>query len=354
VAKVFKFVITSRPYEDILANWSRFHIIHLRAELEDPLVNKDVALFVGSEVERLARLRNYSQDLKERVQKALTDGADGMFLWAALMVKVLETTPIARASERLKSLPNGINALYDRVPAEIPEDSFDTISTILKWVVFSFRPLTVEELGVACAIDGASFKSLESIPLEIRTEIRGDLALCGTLLKIKGDLVHLVHQTTKEYLIRRSATDSAIQRLLPSPLQAHAQISLACLAFLNFKPSDSERLDIVVYEPGPGYFDRGTEVDLYFELSLFNYVSLYWASHLRESGPISEGTDLWETLAAVLETPTKVTVPSTKTRESTWFLDSRRSPLELLLSCGCNLTAESYARTGRFKAPDAP
>lgn len=385
----FKLVVTSRPYDDILASWSRFHIIHLRAESEEPLINEDIAILVESEVERLARLRNYSANLKEQVQDALINGADGMFLWVVLMVKVLESTPITRVSDRLKKLPNGIDALYDRVLAEIPEGSMETISTILKWAVFALRPLTVEELGIACAIDGASYVSLESIPPEIRHGIQGDLGLCVTLLKVKNDSVYLFHQTTKEYLLRRSSSETVIDRLLLPPQEAHARMALTCLIFLDF-PELNQLLRRQV--PHTRAIDR--------KLPFLHYARYHWGSHVRESGPITENTDLcMAMLVVLLSAPKRAFLEENTQRErvSNEYVNGVESdggedsddvlqegdrdikgkhgdkdngkrlraleraksrgphlstPLHLLIGCGCESAAEVFARTQRFQIRD--
>jgi len=352
--KHFKFIITSRPYEDILANWSRFHIIHLRAELEDPLVNKDISLFVNSEVERLAKFRAYSKELRAQVQEALIRGADGMFLWAVLMIKVLESTPIARVSDRLGKLPKGIDALYDRILAEIPEESCDTIFAILKWVVFAFQPLTVEELGIACALEASEYPSLASIPLDIRNGIIGDLAICGTILKIKGDSVHLVHQTTKEYLVRRSATDTTFERLMLSPDQANSQITLTCLSYFQFPELDQINNVRRLIEISP-------------QFPFLRYAFSYWGSHLRQSGPVSEGEPLFGRLSAVLDSEQRRNFLYSSSQGfdsqglgSQVFLSDRMSQdktnttkctsLHLLLDIDCELISQLFARTGRFRA----
>lgn len=346
----FKFIITSRPNEDILASWSRFHIIHLRTELEEPLINNDIALFVESEADRLAKLRNYCDELKQQVQIALINVADRMFLWTALMVKVLESTSIARVPESLKRLPNGIEALYDRVLAEIPEDSLDTVSSILKWVVFPFRPLTVEELSIVCALDSAAYKSPGSMPSEIKNAIEGDLRLCGTILKIKENSVHLVHQTTREHLIKRSAMDSAVERFLLPPQQAHSRMALTCLTILDFEELEGVETRL----------RTDTSNHLRTLVPFSDYAGSHWGSHIRESGPISDGTDLWKVLLAILKSAPKlhlleILAPmpfKSYVRHDILSSGDRCSPLHLLIDYGCHLASEIYARTQRFKASD--
>ncbi|KAF9771252.1 hypothetical protein IL306_011134, partial [Fusarium sp. DS 682] len=341
-----------RPYEDIAVAWSQFHIIHLRAELEEPLINSDIALYVSSEVERLKRLRNYSEDLTHKVKMALITGADGMFLWTALMIQILESTPVSRVQETLKKLPRGIDALYDRILAEIPEDALETVSTILKWAVFAARPLTVPELGIACAMDSVAYKSLASIPEEIINGIRGDLALCSPILKIKENSVHLVHQTTKEYLLRRSTTDLAFERLLESPQQAHSCMALTCLTFLAFEEIDQaligsefyDRMYYLIYTTLPG-------------IPFFEYAGWHWASHLRESGPLSDKGDLLKTLLVVLDSVSRRTVLERiliiqSPDQEFETIEYGCTALHVLIDGDCELAAEAFTRAQQFNASD--
>ncbi|KAL1841792.1 hypothetical protein VTJ49DRAFT_6545 [Mycothermus thermophilus] len=145
----FKFVITSRPYDDINIHFSHFSVLRLQAENEDRRINQDITLFVENEVSRLAERRKYSPGLKTMVQGALIAGADGMFLWVHLMLEILSKTPVTRVSEQLRTLPQGIDPLYNRILDEIPKESMDTVKVILKWVVFAVRPLTLDELSMA-------------------------------------------------------------------------------------------------------------------------------------------------------------------------------------------------------------
>jgi hypothetical protein len=199
-----KLIITSRPYDDIRIRLSQFTVIRLKAEQEEKSINDDIALYITHEVHNLAKLRGYTEDLTKHVHNELWNGAHGMFLWVYLMIRILETTAVGDVRQKLKCLRAGIDKIdkiYIRVLEKIPEDSKKALSNILKWVVFASRTLTLDELGVACAI-APGCKSFSSIPAEQRNGIRGDVELCGPILKIQDDgSVRLVHQTTKEFLL---------------------------------------------------------------------------------------------------------------------------------------------------------
>src|SRR4051812_45792071 len=65
--------------------------------------------------------------------------------------------------------------------------------------------------------------------------IRRDIELCGPILKVQNDSVHLVHQTTKEFLLRSRSSNSQIPRFVVAEITAHFEIATACITFLSFK-----------------------------------------------------------------------------------------------------------------------
>ena len=146
-----KLIITDRPYETLQHHLHRFAVIHLKAE-EEKSINSDIALFVIDGTQHLASLRHYTPALSQRVRVALLTGADGMFLWAALMIEMLESTPVGKVERKLKELRKGVDGIYNQVPRQIPEGVEDEADNILKWVVFAARPLMLKELGIACAV----------------------------------------------------------------------------------------------------------------------------------------------------------------------------------------------------------
>ncbi|KAL2117162.1 hypothetical protein VTJ04DRAFT_9330 [Mycothermus thermophilus] len=172
----FKFIITSRPYDKINTHFSRFCVLRLRAENEDHHIHQDITLFVEAEVPRLAEHRKYPENLQKMVKDALITGSGGMFLWVHLMLAILWQTPVSDVRQRLEQAPKDIDAVYDRIIAELSPQLADTATKILKWLVFGNRPLTVDELN-----------------------------LLSPLLRVKGNRVYLVHHTAKEYLLKLNA-----------------------------------------------------------------------------------------------------------------------------------------------------
>jgi hypothetical protein len=62
-------------------------------------------------------MKRYNLDLTARVEKYLSDRADGTFLWVALVCKELEKVQNLDTIDRLGKFPVGLEPLYERILA---------------------------------------------------------------------------------------------------------------------------------------------------------------------------------------------------------------------------------------------
>jgi hypothetical protein len=291
--KRIRFIMTSRPYEKIRTKFHRYTIIRLQAEREEKRINKDIATYVDYEMDQLAQLRGYSDELKSTVRDALLKGADGMFLWISLMVKLLEMTPVRSVKVKVKQLPKGIDGIYSRLLEEISEDSEAIVSNILKWVVYAMRPLSLLELGIACTIHSEQ-TSQSSILVSEREAIRDDIKFCGPILKISDDdTVQLVHQTTRGFLLQSFDSNPILPRILVAEVDAHFEIGLACMTYLCFGDFAQDHPDIF----GDHSADRKAYDQFVMEYPFLEYASVFWHHHVQRAPEKSS-----ELLAAVNRT----------------------------------------------------
>jgi len=130
----------------------------------------------------------------------------------------------------------------------------------LMWVSYAERPLKVDELCYALAVEiRSSNLNSDSVP-----SIRTLLACCQGLVAVdrEASVVRLIHFTFQEYL-----------RVRPELFgRAHAAMSETCLSYLN-----SPQVKALSASPSP---------DLQ-ETPFLEYSSLYWGMHARRvlSGP---------------------------------------------------------------------
>ncbi|KAF8538750.1 hypothetical protein BDD12DRAFT_884282 [Trichophaea hybrida] len=233
-----KIIITSRPHIRVTS--------HLSDVTEMPLVakslNSDITAFVKAEVHKQPQ---FSGSLGEEVQKALIDGANGMFLWVSLILDDLKmsitTTPRA-IRKTLKSLPRNLPGVYINILRKIRMEDKETAQTILRWVIWAIRPLTLQELTIAIALR-SEHTSMPSMEDDMNNDLRQVLRLVfGPILRIEADdTVHLVHQSAKDILssmntplMEGDLTGNTQPSFCLSSTESNLQLAISSLIYLSF------------------------------------------------------------------------------------------------------------------------
>jgi len=153
---------------------------------------------------------------------------------------------------------NGLSDAYTATLARLEGQKGNKAAVglkVLKWVLYSERPLRAEELCHALAVEmGSQDLNPKNIPV-LRTLLSSCLGLAT--VEASSSTIRLVHFTLQEHLLSSPT-------LFPSP---HSTIAGVCLTYLNFgcirdlQPDDFP-------EPPP-------------TMSLLEYASFYWGKHAR-------------------------------------------------------------------------
>jgi len=159
--------------------------------------------------------------------KLMADILESRFLLASLHIKaILRGTTIARRKKALESIKNGAgladayDVTLERIQAQDDERTKLAMAT-LTWVCYSERPVQVDELCHALAVEiGATDFDPENIPL-----IGTLLHCCQGLITIdkEASTVRLIHYTVQEYLCGHPGLFS----------KPHTIIAETCLTYLN-------------------------------------------------------------------------------------------------------------------------
>ena len=175
---------------------------------------------------------------------------------------------------------------------------------LLHVIVAAFKPLTLQEMNVALAIDERleegercqSFDDLDITSTErFRDKIRG---LCGLFVSVIDSRVYLIHLTAKEFLVARTdvgqvnqpdGLTSSIWKHSLMPIDSNfvlARICIFCLCFRKPDASDcladtqewSDRISADVpngpLQDLPDYHQRNT---------LIGYAAEHWVGHLSST-----------------------------------------------------------------------
>ncbi|KAH6960046.1 hypothetical protein BKA56DRAFT_600288 [Ilyonectria sp. MPI-CAGE-AT-0026] len=215
-ARSFKLAIVSRDL--LLLRSAGF----ARLKLDDANVNEDVGRFISSNVLNLSRVHGFDESFSLKVQNTLLDQSAGTFLWVGFVMHELRQKETrTQILEAIKSMPRGLDSIFERMLRRIRKNHRPLSETILTWVALALRPLTVQELAVAtggsCTLD--------------------EILLCQPFVEIHQDVVTLVHESAREYLLSRepdqehSSDDNRI-----NPERGHYDIAEACLRLIETGP----------------------------------------------------------------------------------------------------------------------
>ncbi|CAI6339356.1 unnamed protein product [Periconia digitata] len=247
-------LLTSRRERDIEAVLNTFvdqqNIVCLQSEL----VDKDIERYVQQRLLDDTQLVKWAKDvtLRHEIELTIMRGAQGMFRWAVCQLDALQNCRTRAALRRtLATLPLTLDKTYDRILSSISEDDAPYAVSILRWLAFSRRPLSLGEVSEIVAI------TLEDEARFDRDEILEDpfdvLNICSSLVTLyptntSGEhetmdptrqVVTLAHYSVKEYLLSERITKGSATRYSMQETACHDLIARSCVVYLlQFRTAD--------------------------------------------------------------------------------------------------------------------
>lgn len=205
-------------------------------------------------------------DYGDFVQSNLLTGFP-RFLMATLHMDSIVSKHNPRAVRTaLKDLPAGLDDTYQKVLQRIDSqngDDREMAYTVLSWLCYAHRPLTLPELQHALAVDT---DCLDFDPQSV-TEQDLLISICAGLVTIdpESGIVRLVHYTAQEFFERIR------EERFPN---AQRSIVLTCIQYLSFGALS-------------GYYRTRDDVEQRFsQYPFLAYAASYWGYHLR--GPLEK------------------------------------------------------------------
>ncbi|KAK3671637.1 hypothetical protein LTR78_008560 [Recurvomyces mirabilis] len=250
-----KLICLSRPQPVLLENkLGRYCRIKLDESEEETRV--DVERYIFAEVAELKAEGNLSDENLLVVQQALEAGANGTFLWVGFVTDELKGRSWQQVQEVLHRMPKGLGGVYQRL-LQLVEDK-ERLVSMLQWVVLAARPLTVDELT-------AVTKTKASDGLTPSDVIRDQLASCGLLVRLEGNVVNLVHESAKEFFQSEQVNIKGIDMFYMDQT-THLVLMQTCLTLIekSYNPSD-------------------TISNACLNDSLLAYACMYWPEHIRHA-----------------------------------------------------------------------
>lgn len=188
---------------------------------------------------------------------------------------------IDQVKEELQQLPPTLEGMYDRILLDIKPHHHTRVMRILQFLVYSNRPLKLEELVDAIAVNVVSTPAFE--PRRRMPDPDDILSMCPSLLARTAapddtttggrGMIALAHATVKEYLV--SLDRNSIFYNVADSTMAQGSIATVCLAYLSELGSREDCGELFVGR-------------LRTEFPLAYFAARYWVRHARVSDGLVE------------------------------------------------------------------
>ncbi|KAM6516688.1 hypothetical protein FALCPG4_014862 [Fusarium falciforme] len=288
--KKFRICFTCRHYP-ILALDGVFEIW---VEKEN---SKDISTFVQAE------LSSFRKRTSSTIPDLITKRADGVFLWARLVVKrilglELEGAGLKQIEAVILSVPQELDALYRQLIQSMSPDSLK----LIQWICFATRPLSLEELRWAMLVEAdCPHRSLFECQNagdypsdDDRMKRRVQTLSCGLaevtspvrqgLFRRKGSIgsgrVQFIHQSVKDFFVDRglSALDGTTKPDFAVGI-AHRRLSRTCIRYLAME----EIGRLANHKRNDMFFESHQSDDMISEFPFLLYATTSWVAHTKQS-----------------------------------------------------------------------
>ncbi|KAM5354528.1 hypothetical protein ACJ41O_001175 [Fusarium nematophilum] len=225
---------------------------------------------------RFSQMRISDADMKQMGQR-IAAKADGMFLWARLVLEYLEHNMFVSREEVLgvtDALPKQLREFYRQILAQLTS-RFDELSvqrmrSILGWIAFAKRPLRKVEFRSALAFGSGNLDVDEPVPPYL-------FDMCKPLVEERCDSTFtFIHVSVKEYL---QSPDSIMVLSENDIIHEHGFATVTCLlsGLRIYTPSSPTHARLLQTLSGLHAFH--------------NYATEHWVDYLlcHVSSPSEEG-----------------------------------------------------------------
>jgi hypothetical protein len=286
-----KFLVTSRPYDDIHRGFSAIRsnlpLIQLRGEDENDKISREIDLVIKSEVAQLVADLNLNTRTEHLIETELLKMKHRTYLWLHLAKEDIYQTyrkSLRRNQESIKLIPSTVEQAYEKILSRIGKEDEPTVRQILRIIVGARRPLAINEMAIALGV--ATSTDLESLDTaRVDQEGLGDRIRdwCGLFVFVNHSRIYLIHQTAKEFLVQGdlTITQSSWKQCL-NLTEVEKEMIRICTEFLRLKDVGSTAQSLMQR------FNTSTRIDDVLDEnsgveSFLAYSTEYWPSHLLDA-----------------------------------------------------------------------
>ncbi|KAL1855493.1 hypothetical protein Plec18167_007085 [Paecilomyces lecythidis] len=288
-----KVLITSRPYSRITEGFRSttncFPHLHLRGEMQNDQIHKEINLVIKFRMKELAMALSLPYDVAQRTEEQLLKMKHRTYLWVHSALDDIRTTfrnSLRPDKVSIQLIPPSVDTAYRQILSRAPPGQESTARKILQIIVSARRPLTLEEMAVALGVaTSPEWRTTKHAQLDLQGLDEKIRHLCGLFVYSGDNRVYLIHETAREFLIAKHSRAAC-------PYQfdlddAENQMAEICVRYLLMDDLQSD----------PVHQESITQ-------SFLKYAAENWAHHARNAFLARSHSTLPDLLDRLYETAT--------------------------------------------------
>ncbi|KAI2614967.1 putative multiple ankyrin repeats single kh domain protein [Hypoxylon sp. NC1633] len=238
-------LVTSRPEQHIEAAIENCYHSEdvISIPIKSNLVEEDIRTYIHAIVRGDKGLERWQSrpKVQTEIETALLKKADGMFRWVSCQLDALrQCYDYPSVRQTLESLPKTLDETYARILANIPQDHRNYTMRILQFLIYSERPLRIEEIVDIIAVKPTHTPSFDPedrmpVPQELSrycsslvmiTEKRNEMRNSQAILEMQ-----LAHYSVREYLTSGRLKEDIAKYL--EEMASRTSIAETCLSYIS-------------------------------------------------------------------------------------------------------------------------
>jgi ankyrin repeat protein len=267
-----KFLITSRPYDDIEVSFRSFSnttaYLRFDGDNKSKEINHEINLVIDARMDDIAG--DFADEDRRKISERLKSMDNRTYLWLHLTIDIIKQSPskygrLYDVENLLSELPAEISDAYENILSRSKDEKHTEI--LLQIILAAAQPLTLDEANIALtlALQKEQFMSHAALQSSLwpsknfQSTVKN---ICGLFINVYDSKLSFIHQTAREFLLDPERQGKWQGRLnMP---ESHSTISRPCLYYLLLP-------DIVTLVQ-----DDDTDNPQY---PFFHYAALNWPLH---------------------------------------------------------------------------
>ena len=241
----FKFLVTSRPYDDIEQEFRQYFqgvgtVLHFDGDDKLGKIGQEINLVIDAKLPII--VQGLNEDNRLLISERLKSKDNRTYLWLFLTFDIIMKSPsrFSKTSDiesLLSKLPSDVSDAYERILSKSSDPKRAQI--ILHIIIAARRPLSLDEVNIALTLTTQergckSFDELDLWPQERFKSVVQNM--CGLFVSIHDGKLSLIHQTARAFLIGTTAAYETTPQMWKGRVNsavAHGILARVCLSYLN-------------------------------------------------------------------------------------------------------------------------